>query len=284
MTRIAVRLPNHLGDTVMSWPALHALATVGSLTLYGPDLLRPYWPHGPWEPARTMPRGAHDVAVLLAPSLRAAWEARRVRRRIGTPSDARRWLLTDVVPPRRHRADTYAALALRLGAVAVGPPRLSPSLGRGAPDHVGLNPVVKGGENRAWPHFRALADALAAHAPVRFYAGPGEDAPCAAVAGPHPRSTGQPLAAFAQSLASCGVFVSNDAGAAHFAAALGVPVVVVYGPTAPDRTGPAGARRVVGFRPACAPCYRNRCSLPRQRCHDAPVAAVVAEVEELWGT
>ncbi|MEM6926243.1 MAG: glycosyltransferase family 9 protein [Myxococcota bacterium] len=282
--RVAVRLPNHLGDTVMAWPALEALAARHAVTVYGPPLLRPFWPRGPWSPPGPMPRRQHDAAVLFASSWRAAWEARRVPRRIGTPTDHRRVLLTEAVAPRTHRSATYAALAAQLGAVAEGPPRLTPSRPCGPP-HIGLNPIVKGGPTRAWTGFRALADALSAIAPVVFYAGPGEAKQLAAVAGPHRQVAGRSLPDFAGRLGACRVFVSNDAGSAHFARALGTPTVVVYGSTVPERTGPAGAVAVRGPTLACTPCYRNRCRWGETPvpCLDVPVDHVRAEVEALWG-
>jgi len=280
--RVAVRLPNHLGDTLMAWPALEALATRHEVTLYGPAGLRPFWSHGPWRDPGPIPAGAHDAAVLLAPSLRAAWEARRVPRRIGTPTDHRRWLLTDVVEEARHRRDTYAALARRLGVEPAGPPRLARAVARGGPAHIGLNPIVKGGWTRRWTGFRALADALAPRVPVRFYAGPGEEAELTAIAGPHRCEAGLPLEAFARALGDCRGFVSGDSGAAHFAAALGTPTLVLYGSTAPERTGPAGALAIRGSQPTCAPCYANRCLVPPQRCLDIAVRDVLAAVESMW--
>lgn len=46
------------------------------------------------------------------------------------------------------------------------------------------------------------------------------------------------LLVFAEQLTCCSVVVCNDTGGMHLANALGVPVVAVYGPTNPVRTGP----------------------------------------------
>jgi ADP-heptose:LPS heptosyltransferase len=46
------------------------------------------------------------------------------------------------------------------------------------------------------------------------------------------------LVEFAEALAHCTVVVCNDTGGMHLANLLGVPVVAVYGPTNPVRTGP----------------------------------------------
>lgn len=52
--------------------------------------------------------------------------------------------------------------------------------------------------------------------------------------------------------------VSNDSGPMHIAAALGVPVFAVFGPTSPLRTGPyGGIHTVIREELPCAPCYRR---------------------------
>lgn len=57
------------------------------------------------------------------------------------------------------------------------------------------------------------------------------------------------------------VVVSTDSGPMHMAAALGTPVVALFGPTAPWRTGPYGTRnRVVRREMSCSPCFRKRCA------------------------
>lgn len=57
------------------------------------------------------------------------------------------------------------------------------------------------------------------------------------------------------------VVVSTDSGPMHMAAALGTPVVALFGPTAPWRTGPYGTNnRVVRREISCSPCFRRRCA------------------------
>ncbi len=54
--------------------------------------------------------------------------------------------------------------------------------------------------------------------------------------------------------------VGPDSGPGHLAAALGVPYISLFGPTAPGRTAPYGNEDlVVQARVACAPCYRRKC-------------------------
>jgi lipopolysaccharide heptosyltransferase I len=54
--------------------------------------------------------------------------------------------------------------------------------------------------------------------------------------------------------------VSNDSGPMHIAAALGVPVIAVFGPTDPARTGPFGeGHTVIRSDLSCVPCFRRSC-------------------------
>jgi heptosyltransferase-1 len=58
--------------------------------------------------------------------------------------------------------------------------------------------------------------------------------------------------------------VTTDTGAMHLAAALGTPVVALFGPTAPWRTGPFGVgHQVVRLELPCSPCFKRQCSEPR---------------------
>jgi lipopolysaccharide heptosyltransferase II len=57
-------------------------------------------------------------------------------------------------------------------------------------------------------------------------------------------------------LRKCTAFVSNDTGTMHMAAALGTPVVALFGPTSRESFGPLGdlSRTLQGWAP-CSPCY-----------------------------
>jgi heptosyltransferase-1 len=58
--------------------------------------------------------------------------------------------------------------------------------------------------------------------------------------------------------------VTTDSGPMHLAAAVGTPVVALFGPTDPARTGPYGpGHRVIRHALSCAPCLRKRCDAPR---------------------
>lgn len=264
--------PNHLGDGVMALPAVRAIASLGPTEIRGPRWVADLYRDVPRERVADP-----EVAVLFAPSLRAAWSVRSVPRRVGVPSDHRGWLLTERVEASPRVPDTYRALALRLGARVDGPPVYAardddPEVE--VPDrHVGLNPISVSGAVRQWSGWEALAERM--DAPVVFYGGPGEEVEVAARAGRFPLRVGLSLPAFARALRRCRLFVSNDSGAAHFAAACGVPVVTVHGSTSAHGTGPAGSMAVRGPALACAPCHRATCGRGDHACLDVPV-------DEVW--
>lgn len=57
------------------------------------------------------------------------------------------------------------------------------------------------------------------------------------------------------------VVITNDSGPMHIAAALNVPVVALFGPTSPLKTGPYGSGHVVlQSKAGCVPCFKRDCS------------------------
>lgn len=60
---------------------------------------------------------------------------------------------------------------------------------------------------------------------------------------------------------SAEVVITNDSGPMHIAAALNVPVVAIFGPTSPARTGPYGTGHVVlQSETGCVPCFKRQCN------------------------
>jgi ADP-heptose:LPS heptosyltransferase len=55
--------------------------------------------------------------------------------------------------------------------------------------------------------------------------------------------------------------IANDTGPMHIAAALGRPLVTMFGPTSPIQTGPYGRMEsVVRMDISCSPCFSRECS------------------------
>lgn len=146
--KIAVFLPNWIGDAVMATPALRAVRArypsaeiVGVARPYIADVLAGldsvdrltyYEPRGTnrdrkgWRLVRQLRREKFDTALLLTNSFRTGWMARcsGAKRRVGFARDGRGWMLTDRVRPKSksqpHPAlDEYLRLAAAMGCETV---------------------------------------------------------------------------------------------------------------------------------------------------------------------
>jgi len=75
--------------------------------------------------------------------------------------------------------------------------------------------------------------------------------------------------------------ITTDSGPMHLAAAVGTPVVALFGPTDPVRTGPYGrGHRVIRREMSCSPCFRKHCKAPRCMT-DITVEEVFSAVKEV---
>lgn len=220
-----------------------------------------------------------------------------VPRRIGRDLGKHRDLLTDRVPVRqRHWIDAYLDVAALVGAVPdaqgmdafIGPDDLEAAAvwatthGVDRPAPVVLFP---GGNrhlvSRRWGArgFAAVGDALrrSLGAPVVVIGG-AEDA---ALADDVLRRMTTPAVSAAGALSwgatgallrGCRLLVTNDSGPLHLAAAVGAPMVAVFGPTDPAVFGPRDtAHAIVRASLPCSPCIRigdfPGCPIePREHC------------------
>lgn len=130
---------------------------------------------------------------------------------------------------------------------------------------------------KRWPEarFARCARALSARGRAVVVAGgPGEDALLASVAGQHgrPLPGSTHLGILAAVFERAAAVVGNDTGLLHLAAAVGAPVVAIFGPTPPGRWGPPVAGgEVVTLDPECGPCsdHGSRpCGRERRVCLD----------------
>jgi heptosyltransferase-2 len=86
-------------------------------------------------------------------------------------------------------------------------------------------------------------------------------------------------------IARCRLFVSNDSGLMHVAAALGTPVVAIFGSTDPVRTGPLGIHsRVVKSDLPCSPCLKPHCPQKRECMEQISVDEVFGKAKILWNS
>jgi heptosyltransferase-2 len=265
-----------------------------------------------WAAARALRATPPDVAVLLTNSFASALEARLAgaRARVGYAGDGRTPLLTHPVPPpsgRVHQVAAYLGLLEVLGvADPPTPPRLHVAPARhdeagalarsvGVTATAGTVAIQLGaalGPSKLWPEDRLAALAAALERDGRtvvFLGGPTAGPLLAAVA----RARGAPVrslvgrdhpALLPALLARFAVLVSPDSGPAHVAAAVGVPVVTLFGPTDPRLTAPLGpGHATLWRRPTCGPCFLARCPIDHRCLHGLEVEEVLAAVREVSG-
>ncbi|MCK4905856.1 lipopolysaccharide heptosyltransferase II [bacterium] len=84
-------------------------------------------------------------------------------------------------------------------------------------------------------------------------------------------------------LKRCSLAVGGDTGPLHLAAALGLPVVGLYGPTPPSRNGPFTEKKeIIYHNPACSPCWKRICRNKNNECIDSiQVEEVMKAIENL---
>jgi lipopolysaccharide heptosyltransferase II len=240
-------------------------------------------------------REGFDLGVVLPNSFASAWLVRRAgaRERVGYSRDARRWLLTRPIrvprpgetPP--HECYYYLELLRRAGWLDELPQvervrlRIDPEAAARAEEKLrglganGLRVALAAGASygaaKCWPaeRYAEVADRLIERcgASVVLFGTPAEREIGERIAGAMRRKpvnlvgeTG--VAELAALLGACGLFVGNDSGAMHVAAAVGLPVVAVFGSTDPDGTAPVTPQRaVVRQRVSCSPCFLRYCPI-----------------------
>jgi ADP-heptose:LPS heptosyltransferase len=142
--------------------------------------------------------------------------------------------------------------------------------------------------NKRWPaeRFAAIATELRARHGLMSVVlwGPGEEALAKAVAASangaaivSAKTTIADLVALARGAV---LMVSGDTGPTHIAAALGTPIVGIYGPTRPARNGPMSPLDVTVSRDNVCQCHHlRRCTLERMCLLDIEVAEVLDAAE-----
>jgi len=264
--------------------------------------------------ARELRRRRFDAALLLQNAFDAALLAflAGIPERAGYATDGRWMLLTHpvrVTPDilREHEVDYYLRLLERLGIPRPASPELRVTVTdqeraamasrlegmgveRGRPI-VAINPGATYGSAKRWypDRFAAVADELsgewdaavvvlgsAAEAPL---AGEIEDAmrtPPVNLAG---KTTVREMMAL---LALSSFLVTNDSGPMHIGAALGVPLVAIFGPTDWRRTSPwSRDARIVRVEVDCSPCMLRECNRGHECMLGVTAAMVIEAAREL---
>ena len=239
-----------------------------------------------------------DAALLLTNSFRTAWVCRQagIRERLGYRGYGRSLLLTQAVARPRgrvHQSEYYLQLVRAVLQEISGAPgssdpaepliRITPEtrrrtdlflanlgIDRSAP-LVGFAPGAAYGHAKRWPPDRVaqVIGRLSAQGAFSVLVGAGGDRDAgreiesslpagARVANVIGRTDLRLLTGL---LAACHAFVSNDSGAMHLAAAVGVPVAAIFGPTDERVTAPLGDHDVIVQQVFCRPCMLRDCPI-----------------------
>jgi heptosyltransferase-2 len=252
-----------------------------------------------------------DAIVLLPNSFGSAWTAKRagIAERWGYRSSGRSLILTrGVVRPRGrvHQVEYYAVLARGLGfdapegerpSLSASPASLERAdrLLASAPAASGLSrtfvafaPGAAYGHAKRWPPDR-VAQVIARLS--------GEGVAAVLLGARDDRETGRAIESTLSAgarvvnligrtslgelvgvIARASAFVSNDSGAMHIAAALGVPLTAIFGPTDERVTAPAGVADVILRDVFCRPCMLRECPIDHRCMKRIDVDSVFASV------
>lgn len=247
--------------------------------------------------ARQLAQGGYQRAYILPNSIKSALIPffAGIPERIGFIGESRYGLLN-----RRHTldklalpqmAERFAQLAEKPGAPLPRPlplPRLSSSdvqqaatrsaLGIEAPSKLAVFcPGAEYGPAKRWParHFARLANELAARGYTIWLLGSRKD-----------HAVGEEILALAKPdaplrnlcgntsltqaidlIASAEFIVCNDSGLMHVAAALGRPLIALYGSSSPGFTPPLSAlAQIISLKLECSPCFKRECPLGHLDC------------------
>ena len=142
---------------------------------------------------------------------------------------------------------------------------------------IGMAPIAAYGSAKEWPagHYQKLIDDILSHQPenqIILLGSSKEKSGLEKVA----KGMGSNVTVLAGDLtlgeaivaiSYCNVFVSNDSGLMHVAAALGIPQVAIFGPTNPRKTSPLNSKSTVLFEPpSCWPCLHRECPKDTHLC------------------
>jgi heptosyltransferase II len=319
--RVIVRSPNWLGDCVLSLAALRdvraqfprarleVLARRSVAAIYGavPEI-DGVLTSGCFRDDVAHLRGRFDLAILFPNSIGSAlvpWKA-RIPERWGYATDGRRLLLTraaSVPADTRGRSQVYyyRAMLAGVGVALSSPPqthlacpddwktRADARLGSGR--WIAVSPGAAYGTAKRWlpGRFALAADLLARErdAGVAIVGTAGERPLGEWIAG----RIGSPVRVLCGEttlpelvgvLAQAELLLTNDSGTMHVAAALGRPVVAIFGPTDWRETAPVGPRAsLVREDVHCTPCLLRECPIDHRCMERVSVARVVAAAREI---
>jgi len=244
---------------------------------------------------RSLAAEGYDQAIVLPNTFKSALVPffAGIRIRTGYIGELRHWILNDARRLDQERlpqiAQRYAALGLSRGEELKTPLpalalRVDEAARRAVLDRLGLDrnrpaaalcPGAEYGPAKRWParYFAELAHGLAARGCAVWLVGSQSDRQVGAeierAAGGICRNLcGETtLTEAIDVLASSTLVVSNDSGLMHVAAALGKPLIALYGSSSPAFTPPLSSRaQILKLDLPCSPCFQRECPLGHFNC------------------
>jgi len=318
LPRILVVAPNWIGDALMAQPLLARLHEKQSnlkIHVIAPKWVAPVvrrmpevdevitapFRHGKlqlrsrWKLGRALrPRG-YDRAIVLPNTWKSALVPffAGIALRSGYVGESRYGLLNLTYPESKTSMRLhYARLAEAPGTEPMEPLptpglRADPTATASVAQRFGIEgryavlcPGAEYGPAKRWPYFRQLAERLGLEVVLL---GSGNDQPAAASV-PGKNLVGKTtLDEAIELIAGAAFVVSNDSGLMHVAAALGRPLVALFGSSSPEHTPPRStAARVLWLKIECSPCFQRQCPLGHFRCmNEMSVEMVLQQIQSL---
>lgn len=260
-----------------------------------------------WRLVQKLKAERFDLAVLLPNSFESAVLVKLagIRRIVAYDRDGRGLILPDAIDRPlpgeipEHERYYYLELLRRAGIIDALPDvpeirfdGIPEARARGdalfreagvALPVVGVSPGAAFGGAKRWLPERFAEAASRLGGSVAVFGSASEKTLCdqvANAAGGRSFAGATTLRAFIDMVAACSLFLCNDSGAMHIAAALGVPSVTVFGPTNEHATGPTGSTAVIVREPVeCAPCGHRECPIDHRCMTRVTVDHLMAQVD-----
>lgn len=258
--------------------------------------------------------GHYDLGILLTNWFSSAWWfwQGNVQRRMGYNHRGwwRRFLLTDPIPLPPHIHDQHLVVTYKMLLQPLGIP-LSSTKPRlfllpqeieeakgvlkkmGIQENqrlVGINPGATYGSAKCWlpERFRKVTEELLKNEKLSIlYFGDEQTSPllkqiCQDLPPRVVNLAGlTSLRELACLIKLCTVFLTNDSGPMHIAAALGTPLVSLFGSTSDQTTGPFEHGTVIHKHVECSPCYKRICPIDFRCMKRIEASEVLEEIHKI---